>query len=264
MKRTVLTHVYNEEYLLPFWIEHHRRIFDHGVVVDWNSTDNSVEIVKEMAPEWEIITSEHQEFDAGSCDLEMAVIEHEIPMWEWKVTLNTTEFIVGDFDALLPDEKKHASHLLPCYSMVDEPKFAGTYPDPNELLIEQRSFGIDGRNIVSAPGPGGPEVSQIAYRRYRSIHNHDVPYPLGRHFLTGCDDLADKLFVLWYGYSPWNETVIKRKTQIKDKIPASNIAANLGAQHLYTEQKLNENHQLLQEHCEDLSPIIQKHIHYFK
>ena len=272
MKRTVLTHVYNEEYLLPFWIDHHRRVFDHGVVVDWNSSDHSVEIVKEMAPEWEIVTSEHQEFDAGNCDLEMAKLESKIPEGEWKITLNATEFIVGDFDKILPDLKEPTSHWLPCYSMVDERRFAGTYPDPNELLIEQRHFGIDGRKITSPLGSGGLEVSQAAYRRFRSIHNNDIVYPLGRHFDPGHERLADQLFVLWYGYSPWNETIIKRKTQIKDKIPANNTALDLGFQHLYTEEKLDSNHLMLLEHhledgvfaCQDLSPVIQKHIHYFK
>ena len=47
MKLTVISGIYNEEYLLPFWLEHHRKIFDHGVIVDWHSTDRSLEIIRE-------------------------------------------------------------------------------------------------------------------------------------------------------------------------------------------------------------------------
>ena len=28
MRTTLLTNVFNEEYLLPFWLEHHKKIFD--------------------------------------------------------------------------------------------------------------------------------------------------------------------------------------------------------------------------------------------
>lgn len=36
-KITVLMHIYNEEYLLPFWLNHHKNIFDHGVIVNYDS-----------------------------------------------------------------------------------------------------------------------------------------------------------------------------------------------------------------------------------
>ena len=30
----LFSHIYNEEYLLPFWLNHHKNIFDHGVIID--------------------------------------------------------------------------------------------------------------------------------------------------------------------------------------------------------------------------------------
>jgi len=36
----LFSHIYNEEYLLPFWLKHHKKIFDHGVIIDNFSTDN--------------------------------------------------------------------------------------------------------------------------------------------------------------------------------------------------------------------------------
>ena len=50
MKKVLLTHIFNEEYLLPFWIKQHRELFDHLVVVDRFSTDRSREIIGDMWP----------------------------------------------------------------------------------------------------------------------------------------------------------------------------------------------------------------------
>ena len=44
-RATIITNIFNEEYLLPFWLDYHRRIFDHGIVIDYDSTDRSIEIV---------------------------------------------------------------------------------------------------------------------------------------------------------------------------------------------------------------------------
>lgn len=50
--RTVLCHFYNEEYLLPWWLKHHRSMFDHGALIDHGSTDNSLDICRQLVPEW--------------------------------------------------------------------------------------------------------------------------------------------------------------------------------------------------------------------
>ena len=49
-KLTIIGTFYNEEYLLPYWLKHHTRLFDHGILINWGSTDNSVEIIKRYAP----------------------------------------------------------------------------------------------------------------------------------------------------------------------------------------------------------------------
>ena len=45
-KFTLFTEVLNGEPLLPYWLEHHRRLFDHGVIVLYPSKDNSEKIIK--------------------------------------------------------------------------------------------------------------------------------------------------------------------------------------------------------------------------
>ena len=71
MKKTVLSHIYNEEYLLPLWLNHHKKHFDHGIIIDYNSTDHSVEIIREICPTWEVHTSKNRDFDARLCDAEI-------------------------------------------------------------------------------------------------------------------------------------------------------------------------------------------------
>ena len=89
---TVIAHFYNEEYLLPFWLNHHKNIFSHGILVDYNSTDNSVKIIKSIVPHWKIISSRNEYFDAIDCDQEVMDIEKSIQ--GWKIALNITEFLM--------------------------------------------------------------------------------------------------------------------------------------------------------------------------
>ena len=48
--RTLITHFYNEEYLLPFWIKHHRDVFDNAILINYRSTYNSDRLIKKLAP----------------------------------------------------------------------------------------------------------------------------------------------------------------------------------------------------------------------
>jgi hypothetical protein len=77
MKLTVISNVYNEEYLLPFWLEHHREIFDHGIIVNFASTDTSMDIVRELCPSWEIIESPIA-FDVRENDKQFMRIERTV------------------------------------------------------------------------------------------------------------------------------------------------------------------------------------------
>jgi hypothetical protein len=38
MKTTILTNIFNEEYLLPFWLNHHKNMFDKIISIDYHST----------------------------------------------------------------------------------------------------------------------------------------------------------------------------------------------------------------------------------
>ncbi|WP_162177859.1 glycosyltransferase family 2 protein, partial [Bacillus gaemokensis] len=88
---TLISHFYNEEYLLPWWLMHHTKLFDHGILINRGSTDRSVEICRQFAPHWEVRNSKVPEFDAILVDQEVMEIETEVT--GWKMVLNTTEFL---------------------------------------------------------------------------------------------------------------------------------------------------------------------------
>jgi nucleoside-diphosphate-sugar epimerase len=70
-RRTLLiTHIYNEEFMLPYFIRHHAGMFDHAIVIDYNSMDASRSILAREAPAtWRIVQARHpQEFGAEQLD----------------------------------------------------------------------------------------------------------------------------------------------------------------------------------------------------
>ena len=95
---TVITNIYNEEYYLPYWLAYHKKIFDHGIVVDYCSTDNSMDIVRKICPNWTIrttknITKEGKPYFHSACnDIEAMNIEKEVD--GYKIFLNTTEWLL--------------------------------------------------------------------------------------------------------------------------------------------------------------------------
>ena len=219
MYKTIISHFYNEEYLLPWWLEHHKKYFNHGIMINYASTDSSVSIIRQICPDWTIINSRNQFFDAKLIDDEVSDIESTVT--GWKTCLNTTEFLVGDYS--LMNNTLDQEITVPCFIMVDaEPGIQPTY---DKSLTEQKYYGIHyhGRDPLA--------------RRPRIIHNKKrVNYPLGRHFN---DFNTDKLKVLWYGWSPFNKKYIDRKLQIQNRIPETDKAKGFGTEHITTEEKLN-------------------------
>ena len=215
MYKTIISHFYNEEYLLPWWLEHHKKYFNHGIMINYASTDKSVSIIRQICPDWTVINSRNQFFDAKLIDDEVSDIEGTVT--GWKTCLNTTEFLVGDYS--LMNNTLEQEITVPCFIMVDvEPELSPTY---NKPLTEQKYYCINyhGRDPLA--------------RRPRLIHNKKrVEYPLGRHY---SEFNTDKLKVLWYGWSPFNKKAIDRKLQIQNKIPESDKARGFGSQHVTDE-----------------------------
>lgn len=238
-KKTIISHFYNEEYLLPWWLNHHKQFFDHGILINYNSTDDSVNIIKSICPTWEIIDSKNAVFDAKLVDDEISNLEKTID--GWRICLNTTEFLIGNY--LEVDNINCTSYTIPSFVMVDNDFL--NIPNYNESLINQKKFGI-------------PYKNNFFMRRARLLHtSKEICYPLGRHF----DQYnTEKFAILWYGWSPFNDFIINRKLQIQNKIPESDKQRGFGSQHIITRTQLYDEFNKMLNLAKDLTEELENYL----
>ncbi|PGS26297.1 hypothetical protein COC59_12040 [Bacillus cereus] len=234
MNTTVISHFYNEEYLLPWWLMHHTKLFNHGILINRGSTDRSVEICRLFAPRWEIRDSKVLEFDALLVDQEVMEIEKEIS--GWKMVLNTTEFLCCfDKEAFFSSLATLGKNMYSIRTilMVDEPSHGYTNPRYGIPLVKQRYHGI-----IIHPNPPAP------YYGGRFLHNYsEGNYSVGRHwsfhpFIV----YMYPAFILKFFYSPWNKVMKNRKLQIGPTLSKYSIQHGLGTHHLATLDELEKKY----------------------
>jgi hypothetical protein len=204
VKKTIISHFYNEEYLLPWWLSHHKKHFDYGIMIDYNSTDKSKEIIEEICPHWKIVKTKNEYFDSDIIDRE--VEEYEKKIDGWRICLNTTEFLVGDYSVL---DKSLKKQLYLGNLVFVEDKI--TSLNKNIPIFYQVSNAYNQVNDASG-------ILHTGSRSFRSIHNYPIKYSNngGRHF-SGPISTND-LRIFYYGYLISIEEIILRKLQIQSKI----------------------------------------------
>jgi hypothetical protein len=74
----LFAHFRNEEYLLPWWCEHHKNKFDGATLINYHSTDRSVEIIKDICPKWKIVDTENSHFVFKPTDQEIMYYEAKV------------------------------------------------------------------------------------------------------------------------------------------------------------------------------------------
>lgn len=236
-KLTIISHIYNEEYLLPWWIKHHKDIADNIVFIDYHSTDRSVEIMRDMCPNCTIIKSRNEKFDAELCDQEVMSVEEKYQ--GFKLALNVTEFFIPKDDINhIFDQTEQRVYRINRALMVDENE--NDIVLHSENLVERKRFGFIGSDPLHTP--------------FRYAHNYQRGnYTLGRHdcHLPNHQDINSLIFV--YTWAPWTEEFIKRKLQIKDNIPDADKASGRGYHHFWT----YENMLGIKEHFLSKSQYIQ-------
>jgi hypothetical protein len=236
--KVLIGHFFNEEFLLPYWVRHHQRLFDHAVLIDYASTDRSVEIIREMAPTWEIRPSVLMDFGAWENDQYMMAVEQETEQrfpGSWKTVLNTTEFLLAaDLDML---DQWLGSRVAPMgVAMIDHPD---RRPDP-----------LDKPDLFSMKHHG---CLDLGHRRliHRQPHGNYTP---GRHNWTGGAPTMGNMFLLWFGWSPMDH-IKGRKLQIQTRIPESDKQAGLGWHHLVDEPELERRY--LEEEVPRMRDLLQ-------
>jgi len=223
IKTTVLTNIYNEEYLLPMWLEHHKKIFDHGIIIDYWSTDKSVEICKKICPTWEIRTTKNKSFGAIEIDQEFMDIEKNLE--GIKIVLNTTEFLFSEKPLSEYFDNSQKSYAIEAYG-------------PQSLHLET-PFTIN--ELIKECLREDVKYVFENLRGHRNLHNYLTGnYGLGRHTWYLPKENIKGIAILWTGYFPWNQHMIKRKLQIKTHIPESDRLKGYSYNHFWDLQKLEE------------------------
>jgi len=223
MKTTVIIHIYNEEYLLPFWLNHHKNIFDHGIIIDYRSTDNSINICKKICPMWDIITTRNELFSTIDVDKEIMDIENTFS--GIKICLNVTEFLFS----LKPLQEYFKDDTLLSYSVnVTSPYSLNNYYPKNNVELIQNLLNTDIKFHTNND------------RYTRQLHNFkNGAYGVGRHHTYNFTIKNDtELHIIWFGYYPLNDLLLKRKLQIKNNMPESDKQLGFGYQHLYDLDKM--------------------------
>lgn len=237
---TIISHFYNEEYLLPHWLNHHKKIFKNGIMIDYDSTDNSVEIIKDMCPDWRIVKSVNKDFDHIHLNHEVEHYERQVS--GFRICLNTTEFILGDFNSLSSMTNK-TQLLIPPICMIDHPDLE--YQELSGDLFKNRTWGFDYR-------------TNFHFKMARSLHNFPmVSYPTGRHY-TNYN--TENFVILWYGFSPFNKQLLKRKLQIQDRMSKRDKSVGAGFHHITNEENLYQELKNHQKISRDLSEDINRYL----
>ena len=246
-RTTVISHFYNEEYFLPWWLTHHVPLFDDGILIDYRSTDRSREIISRLAPHWTVIPSQNIEFSARAVDDEVMQIEQAVS--GWTMALNTTEFLLGDLRTFLSSERASGiGFRIPAQTMVD--KRPSRRPSEGRSLISQKPWGVSGavwrKHVERAPRTSELDLNTPydPTGRARLLHRADNgQYWLGRH---GWDieptPEVTELRVGWFSLSPWTAETRARKVHVKDKIPEADRAAGYGFQHFAKIEQMDTRH----------------------
>lgn len=215
------------------WIRHHAPLVDSAIIVNHASTDRTLEILKDCAPKsWKVVDTRLPSFAALEVDIEMQDLEQTLPKDDWKVILNTTEFLwAADFRTRLaeweefldnpelnPEGAKHLTMQL--YALMDRV--------PQDEPIIRHTWGYK-------------DMGFTARGCFRFIHRDDRGYYTpGRHNAYDKPRIeAPNLGVLWAGFAPWPDC-IQRKLQIQNRIPQSDKDQGFGVQHIQTEASLEK------------------------
>ena len=234
-KLTVISHIFDEEYLLPFWLEYHSQIFDHGIIIDYCSTDNSLEIIKRFCPTWEIVKTKNlnqdgtPNFQADLIYTEIAEIEKNIE--GLRIVLNTSEFLflTKNKDNLINLLSNNTYYFIKSYSVLSNK--INYYPKNTVEFLNNIN------TILKIDRPSGSQ--------YRILHSDkSISYHIGRYGVNNTDnkpiviDNSNNFFILWLKFYPFNDATIRRILHIQQNIPYYDKITGLGYQDIDDSEKL--------------------------
>jgi hypothetical protein len=241
VKLTVMSHIYNESYLLPFWLSHHKQFFDDGLIIDYCSTDNSIEIINKICPTWKVITTKNiinGKPNFGCIEVDKEIIEHEKNIDGYKITLNTTEFLFSRQDIhITKNNLCDEVYSMEPYTVTNNITTSDIYPKTIQELLDC----IDYIDITK----------DRLYRGYRFLHNKEsLNYDIGRHTVNESIYKVNKqndFFIIYVRDLLININMINRRLQINNNVPERDRKWGAGFQHhINYEQLLQFHNDLIQ------------------
>lgn len=197
--RTILfAHILNEELLLPCWLHHHKKLFQHGVIINCMSTDRSVEIIKQICPTWEIFDTKN----TPGVDI-LGIEKLEEKYTGWKMALNVSEFLIIDnLDKYI--QKLEQKGVIGVRStgviIVDRPNEFDIKQFEDDEFIYKKDYGYfeqgkawngDSSNLFA--------TTEETFRSRLFHRNHNGRYTSGRHNTELDVEIDPELFVAWIG-----------------------------------------------------------------
>jgi len=206
MRSTVITHIKNESYLLPMWLRHHVNLFDDGIIIDYNSSDDPHSIVNEIAPHWNIMQSNIPHFGARELDNLVSSVEKNLV--GNRLTLTITEFLLGEPRAATEQV------FIPVIKLINT--------DDNLQFTPEASFHSQVKTGIGDDTSG----NRLPGFRCRSMHQAPIAYNVGRHFQEAPS--GEKFLIYKVNNCYVSQKMIDRRLQIQNEIPPGDIQNGLG------------------------------------
>ena len=239
---TLISHIRNEALLLPYWIAHHRPMFDAATIIDYASTDESLDIIRTLAPDWRIVRSQNLDFDANDADFEVMQVEFHTP--GWKLALNATEYLVSP-------------NIRGLLQMAEASNYHGITGE-SFVMVDKEGLGFAGmqadKPVLTQFHHGVHENPAKRATRRRLLHRWRTgSYAVGRHtWMRGPTAYSTDLLYATLGYAPWDAQMIERKLAIGRQVSAHDRAKGLGFHHLRTADDLQRDFLVESADAQDL------------
>jgi len=197
-KILVQTLCYNEERLLPFFLDYYSEITDSITIIDTGSTDSSIDIIKDF-----------QKCDVNLIQLELQEHREDILMlfrnhyWKrhqenygWVVIVDIDEYLYSPIGVkdVLKDAKRESSTIIPVkgYDMVAE-DFPADFTD----IIEhtRHGFPVSNLNKLAVFDPNNIDIRYTdgchSANPYGTVRYHTNPLYLLQYRFMGYDYFID-------------------------------------------------------------------------
>jgi len=223
MRTTLISHFWNEQYLLPWWIKHHRNMFDDAILIDWHSSDNSLlEITKHAPASWKVVKTRNRvPLDPDTSyahEVDSEVMDYERNVPGWRMCLNTTEFLMGDLKKTITNDASIHQHFIGNITMQAwKPHGSLSHDKP---LWEQKWMGLECRC-----------GQRMGERHARSMHDHPVSYGIGRHCDMSVQATSANMVLLHYGNCIASPEMLTRRLAMKERITQYDRAKGWGHHH---------------------------------